>query len=64
MSSISFSGWTQRLNQRCETQLGLSLGDLEDLPFRDWYDEGLTVEEAWEGVVEFCGLPTGNETPG
>lgn len=63
MSSIGFSEWVRRLDRRCEARLDLSLSDLEDLPFRDWYDEGLTVEEAWERVVEFCGLPTGNEVP-
>lgn len=41
-----FEQWMQRVDAVVQKRTGLSVHDLPDCPFRDWYDNGLTPREA------------------
>jgi len=40
-----FEVWMQELDQICWAEIGLSIHDLPDMPFRDRFDAGLTPAE-------------------
>lgn len=45
---MNFEAWMQEVDKQCNASLGLSIRDLADAPFRDWFDDGLTPQGAWQ----------------
>lgn len=50
----SFEMWLKRVNELVEIEigLGLSLDDLPDQPYRDWYDDELMAEEVADRIEQ------------
>ena len=48
----SFDLWMQRVDAAVQRQVGVSVYDLPDCCFRDWYDDDLTPNEAAEVAIE------------
>lgn len=46
MSDFEFDNWMMNVDDEVEKVCGLSVHDLADQPFRDWFDSGMTAEEA------------------
>ena len=49
---VSFEKWMKKLDALFSAKLGLSIHDVEDMPFRDWYDSGMSPEEAFPDVMD------------
>jgi hypothetical protein len=47
---LSFTQWSARLDDAVIRRLVVSVFDLPDMPFRDWFDQGVTPVEAAELV--------------
>jgi hypothetical protein len=52
-----FEVWLKALDGICQTEMGISYKDLPDQHFRDWFDDGLSPEDAYYQMIE-------NEYPG
>ena len=39
---LSFDDWKREADKVCQAKTGMSLDDLPDVPFMDWYEEGVT----------------------
>jgi len=46
MDFNDFSWWMMVVNSVCERKYGISVYDLADCPFRDWFDDGVTPSAA------------------
>ena len=57
MQDMSFGSWMAALDQHVIVAVGLSVHDLPDMTFRDWYEDGLTPAEAFDIVKDEAGLP-------
>lgn len=44
--TLSFDQWMQVVNRLVEAGIGLSTDDLPDMPYRDWYDDGMKTARA------------------
>ena len=53
--------WLIELDDICQQETGLSYKDLPDQLFQDWYDDGLTPEDAYYQLME--NAYPGIETP-
>lgn len=42
VAKASFDEWMAKVDAVCQRKVGLSIHDLADLPFRDYYDDGMT----------------------
>lgn len=42
LAKLLFDEWMQKVNDICWERYGLSADDLPDVPYYDWYDEGVT----------------------
>lgn len=50
MSGITFEQWLTHTNTLIEEEIGLSLSDLPDCPYRDWFvSQPLTVKATLRG---------------
>lgn len=57
--TISFAEWMKQADHACYAKAGLSIYDLDDCPYRDWYDGRVTPRGAasprseilWSGVI-------------
>lgn len=49
---MEFELWLAKVDAAVSAELGLSIDDLPDAPYRDLFDEGLTPEQAAQEVVE------------
>lgn len=47
-----FECWSKQVDVAVIHRLGVSVHDLPDIPFRDWFDEGFTPAEVAEMVGE------------
>lgn len=54
--SFPFSKWMKQVDELCEANTGVSVYDLEDQPYRDLYDSGLTPAETWQEISDELGL--------
>ncbi len=45
-SDAAFESWMKNVDAAVLSRYGVSVYDLPDCPFRDWYDDGETPEEA------------------
>jgi hypothetical protein len=52
-----FEAWLLELDNICHNEMGISYKDLPHQLFRDWFDNGLTPEDAYYQMIE-------NEYPG
>jgi hypothetical protein len=39
---LTFEQWKQAVDDQCSRMTGLSVDDLPDCPYRDWYENGIT----------------------
>jgi hypothetical protein len=51
----SFVEWMKKVNRVVVSVAGLSVRDLPDQPFREWFDEGMDAHEAAELTLEDSG---------
>jgi hypothetical protein len=50
MSALSFRAWLRVCDSLIYDAIGVSLHDLIDCTWRDWYDDGLSPSEATEDI--------------
>ena len=43
---MNFDGWMAAVDAECERRYGVSVYDLADCPFHDWYDDGVSPKSA------------------
>jgi hypothetical protein len=48
----TFDQWIAAVDDHVENTLGLSISDLVDRPYYDWFENGYTPAEAAEEVIE------------
>lgn len=48
----NYEDWIIALEKRIEAKYGIGIDDLPDCNTADWYDEGMTVAEAFNLVIE------------
>jgi len=51
----SFDDWMKQVDRACLGKCGMSIHDLEDCPFRDWYDAGVKPESAAARCIKRSG---------
>ena len=49
--TMSFEGWMRLVDLSVQTATGVSVYDLTDCPFRDWYDTGVKARVAARRAV-------------
>lgn len=50
---MTFKQWMKEVNREVISQAGVSVHDLGDQPFSDWYESGMTPQEAaYEALVD------------
>ncbi len=54
---VSFETWMQQVDAAVAGMAFISVHDLADQPFRDWYESGYTAHEAAEESLENEGYP-------
>ncbi len=54
--SVSFQTWLSIVSDAFCGEYGLSVHDVEDQPFREWYDDGYTPGEAVNEMAEELGV--------
>ena len=42
----SFDEWFKEVDRKVRVLFGISVRDLPDCPFRDWYDDGVSASSA------------------
>ncbi len=52
MQQQTFNSWFGKLNHRVEALISVSVRDLPDMPYRTWFEQGVTAEDAALTVVE------------
>lgn len=53
----TFEQWYKRVDRAVLQRAGLWVDDLPDCPFRDWFDDGFTPDEAAEMALKEAGFP-------
>ena len=53
-TKISFDDWIEQLDDYVITKVGVSIHDLSDCPYRDYFDEDLTIKEAYDCMTCDC----------
>ena len=48
---MSFTIWRRNAERVCETRTGLSLQDMVDAPYYDWYERGVSPSGAVSRVI-------------
>jgi hypothetical protein len=51
-ASDRFEAWLLELDDICHNEMGISYKDLPDQPFRDWFNDGFTPEDAYYQMIE------------
>lgn len=54
---MTFEQWMQKVDSKVGAMTGLSVHDLADQPFRDWFDDGMSPREAALETLENDGYP-------
>ena len=54
----AFERWLQRVDDEVLAAIGLSIHDLADQPFYDWWSDGITPKEARDLAFEYEGFDT------
>ena len=50
----SFENWLARIDAIVSEKCGLSVHDLPDCPFRDWYDDGVSAASAAKRAIRLA----------
>jgi len=53
--SPSYDEWMKAVDREVLAVTGLSVHDLEDQPFADWYHDEISAEEAAHMAIEYAG---------
>ena len=48
----TFEQWKKEADQICSRDFGLSLEDLEDCCYRDWYEDGISPKVAVKRAIQ------------
>jgi hypothetical protein len=51
---ISFDVWMQQVTNAVLAKIGFSVSDLPDVPFSDWYEDGVTPARAAVRVIKYA----------
>ena len=54
---LSFEQWMEQVDTAVQALAFVSVHDLPDQPFRDWWESGWEPGEAAEEVLEYSGYP-------
>lgn len=57
MMKMTFREWMESVDRETQAIGGVSVHDLADQPFRDWYDDEMGEVEAAETALENEGFP-------
>ena len=57
--TITFEAWMYAVDQRVEARAGLSVHDLDDCPFMDWYEAGMNAIRAADKAIKNAGFGEG-----
>jgi len=49
-----FEAWLKELDDICFDELGLSYKNLADQPYKIWFEEGYSAEDAYYELAEKC----------
>ena len=49
-----FEAWLRELDDICFEELGLSYHDLADQPYKTWFNDGYSAEDAFYELAENC----------
>lgn len=49
---LSFSEWMAAVDKACQVKAGMSVHDLPDCCFRDWYDDGVKPASAASKAIK------------
>lgn len=52
----TFEQWMKALDKRVRVVSGVSVHDLEDQPFRAWFDDGMAVNAAATEALDYSGF--------
>jgi len=52
IADMDYKNWMRCVDALCRTKIGLSIHDLPDMPFRDWFDDGYTPKDAVREALE------------
>lgn len=47
-----FRDWLKRVNTHVEQAAGFGIFDLPDMPYRDWFDDGLEPDQTVEAIKD------------
>ena len=53
----TFAQWKVEVNAHVMARAGLFADDLPDVPYYDWFEDGISPHEAAEMVLEESGFP-------
>lgn len=49
---MSFEEWKEEVNKTVEREIALSCDDLPDQPYRQWYDDRISIKIAAKRVIK------------
>mgnify|MGYP001293243849 CR=1 FL=1 len=56
MKEHGFNSWVDAVDHEVDAIAGVSVHDLPDVPFRAWFEDGMTPREAAEEALENAGF--------
>lgn len=56
MAKQEFSQWMRKVDALISASIGLGANDLEDHPYYDWYEDGVSPASAAKRVIRSAGL--------
>jgi len=54
MNTMTFTEWFQRVDANVDLKTGLSVRDLPDCPFMDWYEDGISPRSAASKAIRYA----------
>lgn len=53
MNPNSFKAWMRAVDRAVQAKVGLSLSDLSDQPYADWYADGVSPKQAAGRAIRY-----------
>lgn len=53
----TYDKWLEAVDQQVIDRTGLSVHDLPDMPFREWYDDDVAPADAALEALDYAGYP-------
>jgi hypothetical protein len=53
-TSKNFENWMRAADEACAKKTGLSIHDLPDCPYHDWYEDGYTPAQAASKAIRYA----------